>query len=685
MTTRRATRAGSRAVTSHEESPAISTVDLSKTPVRGPKRRLVNTPLPPVHLKSSTAYGTNNNAQSLRTNEPKSEKNMTLMLNDILDPKANKVNSIHQSPCFSKPPPLKSLGSHETLAERSFDMESDIFRGASLESSVIHLEESSSTSFNDRSSSQCPSDQISSCEDDDPKEENPTLLSNDWNYGKTSPLINLSSTRSKTISPRVISKFRLCPLHLKKILFAGVALFLLFLFSKLLTSNMHSVRRYFSDSISNILSENEVSVIHNRLSRLESDVSGILLQVRSVDFKAIKRLEEILPDSLAIKKKDGKLQISKEFWEALLDKIRVENNITISSPTEKSKYFEDGLAPYDQVDHLWEKFLTENQRKIEQLLDENLTHRFPQLLLQNEIITKFEIIELIRENWEQNSAQINIELRKIAAELKQKIPSHKIPSSSMSNEELKKITAQYTKYPQNTYLQAVAQVSLLNSIYQHSMKLNHFSKKTGAQIEHKITSPNYVLPSQAGMRFYERFLRHLSRNYPPPPNPPEEALSKWDEHGDCWCSPAKYGGGFGLSLGVILGNKIYPEEIVIEHIQSSAALQPGAAPRMLELFAAIEDPEIEPFVRQESQRLFPNLNSNEINGLKSFVCIASWTYDLESSHNVQAHEIQLSLRGFGIGTSRVLVRSISNWGTGDVNYTCLYRVRLHGALVKPQF
>ncbi|TQS35921.1 hypothetical protein Golomagni_03642 [Golovinomyces magnicellulatus] len=685
MTTRRASRASSRAVTSREEFPAISSVDLSKTPVRGPNRRLVKTPLPPVHLKSSTAYGTNNNAQHVRTNEPKSESNMTFMLHDILDSRANKVKSIHQSPGLSTPPSLKSLRSHEILSERSFDMESDIFRGASLGSSVTELEESFSTPSNDRSSSQCLSDQIFSCEDNDPKEENPTIQSNDCNYGKTSPLRNLNSTRSETLFPGFMPKSSFCLLYFKRVLFAGVALFLFFFFSKLLTSNMHSVRRYFPESISNVLSQNEISFIHNRLSRLESDVSRILQQIKGVDFKAVKRLEEILPPSLVIKRKDGKLQISKEFWQALQDKTRLENTIPSSPPTKKSKSLEDDLTPHDQSDQFWDKFLAENQRKIEQLLDENLTNRFPQLLHESEIVTRSEIIELIREIWDQNIAQINIELRKIAAEKKQKIRNDEISPSNMSNEESENFAAQSTKYPQNTHLQALAQVSLLNSIYQNSMKLNHFSKKTGAQIEHKITSPNYVLPSQARMRFYERWLRFLSRNYPPPPNPPEEALSKWDEHGDCWCSPAEYGNGFGLSLGVILGNKIYPEEIVIEHIQSSAALQPGAAPRMLELFAAIEDPEIESFVRQESKRLFPNLNPNGIYGLKSFVRIASWTYDLKSSHNVQAHEIQLSLRGFGIGTSRVLLRSISNWGTGDVNYTCLYRVRLHGTILKPQF
>jgi hypothetical protein len=63
-----------------------------------------------------------------------------------------------------------------------------------------------------------------------------------------------------------------------------------------------------------------------------------------------------------------------------------------------------------------------------------------------------------------------------------------------------------------------------------------------------------------------------------------------------------------------------------------------------------------------------------------WVRIASFTYDIESNHNVQSFPVQLDMKALGAATNKIIVRSKSNWGGENVGYTCIYRVRLHGEI-----
>ena len=174
-------------------------------------------------------------------------------------------------------------------------------------------------------------------------------------------------------------------------------------------------------------------------------------------------------------------------------------------------------------------------------------------------------------------------------------------------------------------------------------------------------------------------MRWLIGNSIPVPNSPDTALMKWEEHGDCWCSPSN-ADGFGPSLAVIMGSSIYPEQIVVEHIMSSASLEPGAAPKDMEILAWIPDSELFQAVSKMSDNIF---NDDTVEPLRAdnFVRIATFTYDIDAQENIQGFQTQLDMKALGAHTNKIIVRSKNNWSDGHVDYTCLYRVRVHGDVV----
>lgn len=203
-------------------------------------------------------------------------------------------------------------------------------------------------------------------------------------------------------------------------------------------------------------------------------------------------------------------------------------------------------------------------------------------------------------------------------------------------------------------------------------RVNHFSVNNGAIINPYTTSPTYPFSNERANRFW-RALHWVTMDPLPSPNPPVEALSNWEESGDCWCSPAR-GSGSGVRLGVSLQNSIYPDEIVVEHVPQTATLDTGATPERMELFAKIEHKDAG-IISDDSSLTFKDA-PYEKHLDETYVRIAEWDYNADTANNIQVFPIQINLKRYGVTTRELVVGALNNSGNAD--HTCLYRVRLHG-------
>ncbi|CCU75926.1 /spindle pole body-associated protein sad1 [Blumeria hordei DH14] len=661
----------------------MSIPDAPLTPSQSRSRRSIKPPTSTDVLKANTS---NTSASSrrkkaavskARENGPSASHGITDSVND--DSKTTQHARSSHGKLLSFPGNRSEV---EALTDRSFDLESDIYSSANLESSITDSDELRSTPEYARHETRDQDIYLDElCQ---PHGDYDELTSNNSKYSPAQGTSSVSSTTKLTSGSdwqfhASSLRFRL---NGRTILMRGAQV-LTILFIILFIPKISTYGKDLSASFPSLFHPIEASTIQRRLSKLESDISVLQRHSVDIDYQALKKLQQILPDAIALRRRNGKPHIPGDFWQALRDKI-LSDDILSSIFVQTLSYTDETGDPTThgaQAQKLWDRFSKENEQKIRQLSDEKLTDQFPKLLRENDIISKAEVIEMIRKNWDENKASIDNEMKHFTARLKRSM-QQSVLQSNMSAQHLKTLAAEILNFIPSAQLQAAAHVNIQNNVKYGSMKTNHLSMWTGALIDARNTSPNYVFPSQARIWFYERWARALMSNPVPLPKPAEEALKKWEEQGDCWCSSAQNGRGFGPSLGVLLGNKIYPEEIVVEHIPAALALQPGATPRNLELLAFIEDPKIEATIRQESERLFSEIASEAHDNLKGYVRIAAWIYDLNAPLNIQTHEIPLSLMEYGTDTSKVIVRSKTNWGAGNVNYTCFYRVRLHGPIAE---
>ena len=198
-------------------------------------------------------------------------------------------------------------------------------------------------------------------------------------------------------------------------------------------------------------------------------------------------------------------------------------------------------------------------------------------------------------------------------------------------------------------------------------------KATSVTPKADFTTPNPLAAQYLAHQYHIKEIRD-----------PIHAILPWFDIGDCWCAPSSRGK---LQLAVMLPRRIYPTELVVEHVPKGEVRDIGSTPKEIELWISIEDAVIREQVMDAVLTHFPDIykgasqrgkGPDTVKALaESFVPIGRWTYDVHAANHVQSFAVPVDLEGLGdTTTNRAVVRANSNWGSTDS--TCLYRVKLHG-------
>ncbi|KAJ5802822.1 uncharacterized protein N7503_005272 [Penicillium pulvis] len=246
-------------------------------------------------------------------------------------------------------------------------------------------------------------------------------------------------------------------------------------------------------------------------------------------------------------------------------------------------------------------------------------------------------------------------------------------------------------------------------------KINFLSLALGAIVDPHQTTPT----ADRSYPFYQRVVLTMLglRSTITASMPPVAALIPWEEVGDCWCSAPRNGVS---QISVLLGRDIVPEEVVVEHVPSGSTLDPGAAPREIEVWARYR---VIPLPFQGSSSIFSwwkstprrpiepmssrdeglggysipgedSLHEVLMNSLSAtnmydpesaysddpllgpnFYRIGKMVYDINKHNNVQRFHLNTIIDIPTIRVDKVAFRVKSNWGS---NHTCIYRFKLHG-------
>jgi hypothetical protein len=415
----------------------------------------------------------------------------------------------------------------------------------------------------------------------------------------------------------------------------------------------------------NYFNEADMLDVQRRLRRAELSISKLQVDVAK-NHELTRALEKRLPDFLVVSKVHGKVQIPADFWRALKTTILADKDLKPFKPGQPEK-----SAPVT-VTADWDDFLRTNEARLKDLVDTDVQ------------LARADVLAQLQAALASTSSEYTSAIAKATQAMKSELSAQiaELPPSVSAAD----IDAHAERAMQRVFLsskiEALINAKLAESSSSSLGRVNYFSPSTGAVVNPVLTSATYSPRSTFDPSKIVTGLLKLFAYPLPKIGTTVEALTKWDEHGDCWCgAPDKSG----VQLAVLIPKKISPEEFVIEHVMRSATLNPGATPRHYELFAHIPLKH-QDYIAEVSAGLFPHApEEKDLN--YDWVRIGRGTYDT-NGETVQVFPVQLDLNRYGLSSREFVIRFRDNWGTAaadeeDVGPTCIYRVRLHGHMELP--
>lgn len=453
---------------------------------------------------------------------------------------------------------------------------------------------------------------------------------------------------------------------------------------------------------------------------------------------SLERLEAVVPKVVHMRLKEGKPVVAPEFWHALRDLIRDDGSFltlnrkggdyevsserqwkAIATRLVGDPSFTNKLnASIGQVESkidgrltLWETWVRENDAKIKESLgsamdqlksagsqrdwDERLGKTVEQQIREHEHRGRFvgreEYLQLVQSEVATHLSEFRAELAELQPQLEKfvresiDLAKGDTPPGMSSAEVTTLVNGLVRKAFADINLEALAN----GKIHAHwdtelRNQVNYFSPAAGAAVDPKHSSATYDPFSKAyfTLQTHRTGLRARHSQI--------AALQPWHDDGDCWCAARSRnhrGNPHGASLAVLLAYRVVPQHLVVEHILPGATTEPGARPREIELYAAIDDVVVRERVRDFAAAHLPTSANGEdsIDGWNympadlpdRFVMISRLVYAGAELHGgVHVHRLSSELVALGADTDHLVVRAVSNYGAH--NHTCFYRVRLYG-------
>ncbi|KAK3934253.1 hypothetical protein QBC46DRAFT_400347 [Diplogelasinospora grovesii] len=478
-----------------------------------------------------------------------------------------------------------------------------------------------------------------------------------------------------------------------------------------------------------------------------SDLRAFLHDQSSSTEAAVKKLEAIIPKVVHVKhdKKKNKLIIGDEFWHALKDLMQTDDSIlTLDSKRGdisnthwnavlsrlKKAGIEKSVSSTDiqtiaerTMSRGWHDWVRNNKQTVGELLGQNLPDNLRQDIvsiaekhvsdrlssinksndnnLQDVVVSREEFLAEVGRNMAQQKKDIDSQLddlrsslKDLVAEAARSATTRPQPSSGMSQARI--VNLVYKAVAEaigNAQLEATANSRIAEHFDKElRRRVNFFSPGNGALIDVSMTSPTWdSSQNKPALGTWPEWFRPRPRFQ----TAKYAALTSWEEAGECWCAGNIYhkdkNGTTTLrpaDISVMLGSLVIPQNVVMEHIDPFATLDPGAMPKEIEVWGAYNSGGSKDSTESGKKRrerlvdwmeaTFPGHYDHPL-VQRGWIKLGQFTYQHHPREGgIQVLRLSQELVRLEAATDQVLIRALSNHGGED--HTCFYRIRMYGDL-----
>ncbi|KAI5813357.1 hypothetical protein BZA77DRAFT_122184 [Pyronema omphalodes] len=432
-----------------------------------------------------------------------------------------------------------------------------------------------------------------------------------------------------------------------------------------------------------------------------------ILGPRQIREEVTNAVKAALPTSLAATvKPDGSVEISDTFKTALQDLFNTFFPRHFSQELKKANLDSIRAVPS------WQTFMAENEERLRTTIDDRVDSAIKKqksaepALPADAVLTSDTVMAMVVDKLEEY--QRNWEKTTLYPILKKHFTSFESSLEKNQNAHLENLQSSINRAQETLVQSAVAAASSVASQVARKVSSttattkgtgaqaagiqipDYANKITGAAVWPYLTSPSWEFGSKRNSlsSLWGKLLPGLESRHAPSP---VIALLPTTDVGDCWPFPGGYG-----TLAVRLSEEIYPTHFTIEHAPKLLAPDFSSAPKVIEFWvqiknateralvesraAALAEKSGKPYAMERIMAPGPPESNDAVyrvdKNSREFVKVDTVIYEGGAEDGVESFELSTDFQQMGVKIGIVAVVVRENWGNED--FTCLYRVRVHG-------
>ncbi|KAK4173128.1 hypothetical protein QBC36DRAFT_336445 [Triangularia setosa] len=408
---------------------------------------------------------------------------------------------------------------------------------------------------------------------------------------------------------------------------------------------------------------------------------------------ALRSVQSTLPKVVRVTKdKNGNIIVAKEFWEAILDRVKHEPSILKLKNGKISEDHWDAIRSRIKsagLDQSFEDWFEKNKHRISSLFSGHPITKpvTSERETYHDTVTRDQYVENLKQQVSKSRQDFERELEGLRKELHGLIEEQRHKTGGLSKKEVQKLVKDIVDKELGSSVLRPGKnspVAAVNDML--SRHVNWFSFGNGAQIDVSITSPTYRLdrPAMGTVAWFKTMTKKpqfLHDSF--------HATSLWTDSGHCWCAGIFAGKNkekLPADIGISVAGLIIPKYVVVENINPGATTDPGSMPEDIEVWAKFENKVKNAQMQKWMNTHFPDAAENPRNAgqlREDFVQIGKFTYEYHLIDNgVFIHKLSDDLVALDAVVETVLIRAVTNNGSQD--HTCFYRLRLYGQEIDEQ-
>jgi hypothetical protein len=414
--------------------------------------------------------------------------------------------------------------------------------------------------------------------------------------------------------------------------------------------------------------KSNIDALKRGLTHVEGELKRIS-DYEHISKIALKSIAEYLPSQLAVRvnPKTKRVEINPEFWTALRGVFADREEMEKSVSAQAGKIADAKIV---QREFSWNEFLRGNEEAIKGFVKVQMDDRWNKAGEEGIIVSRDYFLEILRNQVAELQGGMEGKMKTLVDKFEKSSKENLAKAMASADAVLKRVKKTSGKGDLSSEaMNSIVETALHRYSTDTLAKPDFALYSSGARINPLLTSPTYHHKPKP---FYKKIGSYILGGAGSTwGHQPAMALFQDTNVGMCWAFPGSQGG-----LGIRLSESVLVTDVSVEHVHREVSKNIGSAPKDWSLYALISDDAARAQVESINSGLYDSLPPANLP--RGYALLVKGVYDInnEEGRTIQTVPVPAAIRRLNIPIEQVVFAVASNWGNPE--YTCLYRVRVHG-------